>query len=324
MGAYLLTAIESVRKQTLKKIEIIVVDDASTDEDTVDALVGLGDDVMVLRLIENSGVSAARNAGIAEASADYVVCLDADDYFEETYLQKAKEILDGDAEVCLVSSGVKTFGEQIDGWMQADNPSVIDALVASPIHTASCFRKQVWVDGVKYDESLRGYEDWDLWLNMLKQGGTARVIQEQLFNYRIRMGSKVETDNRESFELVSRIIQKNKSLYRENFEYVIASKHLALALKVNRVRDQALAIKSRNDRIAEAIRKIKSRDLVIKQNQLKFKEIHRDKVLLEKEVKQSRSAILYVRGQKIDSLAQVGKLIRRIFFAIFRRFKDRF
>lgn len=75
---HLSQSIESARSQTLRPHEVIVVDDGSSREDLLDFLDRVGQDITVLRQA-NSGPSAARNAGIARASGEFIVTVDGDD-----------------------------------------------------------------------------------------------------------------------------------------------------------------------------------------------------------------------------------------------------
>ena len=96
-GAYLGAALASIRDQTLKDVEIIVVDDGSTQEATRATLSEVeASGVGVLRQA-NLGVSAARNAGLREAEGVYVCCLDADDTMDPTYLEKCVIMLETNA-----------------------------------------------------------------------------------------------------------------------------------------------------------------------------------------------------------------------------------
>jgi glycosyltransferase involved in cell wall biosynthesis len=88
---YLPTALESCLGQTYKNLEIIVVDDGSTDN-TKEVLERFKDKIVYI-FQENAGVSAARNSGIKSATGDYIGFLDADDYFTEDAISTRLDIL---------------------------------------------------------------------------------------------------------------------------------------------------------------------------------------------------------------------------------------
>ncbi len=114
---HLRQCLDSVCGQTLREIEILCVDDGSTD-DSPAILADYAARDPRLRVIrqENSGAAAARNAGLAQAAGDYLVFWDADDFFDRTALEKmARQCGEDGAEICVC--GGSTFlddtGEEI-------------------------------------------------------------------------------------------------------------------------------------------------------------------------------------------------------------------
>ena len=88
-------AVSSVLKQTYRSIELIVINDCSSDK-TSELLRGFPSKSIKITVIENKtnrGVAAARNQGIDAANGDWVTFLDADDYFNHTYLEKVHNFL---------------------------------------------------------------------------------------------------------------------------------------------------------------------------------------------------------------------------------------
>lgn len=100
--AFISQTIESVLAQTYQQLEIIVVDDGSTDG-TCRILQRYGDCIRFLHQ-ENKGVSEARNAGVAIATGEYIALLDHDDLWLPEKLDKQIKILDADSDVALVYS----------------------------------------------------------------------------------------------------------------------------------------------------------------------------------------------------------------------------
>src|SRR6266481_3659707 len=87
LGRYLGEAVESVRSQTCKPAELIVVDDGSADQQTLSLLKRFAQDGVTILRQANQGAPAARNHGIRKSSSPYVLCLDADDVLEPTFLE---------------------------------------------------------------------------------------------------------------------------------------------------------------------------------------------------------------------------------------------
>lgn len=107
-AAYLMEAIESVRRQRRALLEIVVVDDGSTDESA--RLAESSSDVKLIRK-NRQGVAAARNAGIEAASGEYLAFLDADDLWPEGKLLAQLQAFEQDSSVHIVAGRVEEFGE---------------------------------------------------------------------------------------------------------------------------------------------------------------------------------------------------------------------
>ena len=127
-GRYLATAIESALAQTFVPLEVIVVDDGSTD-DTPQILETFGNRIQTIRQL-NQGAGAARNTGIAAARGEYVAFLDSDDIWKPRKLQMQIARFDADPALGLVHCGVEamdgremTIGYMLEGregWVGAD------------------------------------------------------------------------------------------------------------------------------------------------------------------------------------------------------------
>src|SRR5687767_5378789 len=92
-GAYLPETLAHLDKQTLRDFEIIIVNDGSTDKNTIDILNKIqGPGITVLHK-QNGRMSSARNYGVKHAKGQLIAALDADDYFHPSFFAKAVEIL---------------------------------------------------------------------------------------------------------------------------------------------------------------------------------------------------------------------------------------
>ncbi len=184
-AALLELALRSVRSQTLQPAEVIVVDDGSTD--------GSGDvaDRFGCTVVRQSaqGVSAARNAGLAAASARHVAFLDSDDEWEPTHLGQLTAVATG--RVLVSSAALSTDGVLIgsqsrrplvltsaDRLLWPDNPVVTSAVL---VDRAAALE----VGG--FDERLRHSEDLDLWARLLARG-PGLVLPEPTVRYRTHPG----------------------------------------------------------------------------------------------------------------------------------------
>ena len=114
-GTMVLEAVQSLCEQTLLPARILLVDDGSTDKDSICILKQIESDanwsvpIAILRQ-PNGGVSAARNAGIRKAQSPMVLVLDGDDRLEPSYIEKVSGLLRKDSSMTAASSWLHTFG----------------------------------------------------------------------------------------------------------------------------------------------------------------------------------------------------------------------
>jgi len=223
LGGLIEETVRSIMRQTLDSLQIIVVDDVSNDTVTTRALNKLSEKVQVIYRSENGGASATRNTGIEAANAKYILCLDGDDLIEPTYLEEAYNLFELEPSISVVAPHVRMFGEKSSTWRVPDNVGFPQALLSAPIANASCYRKSVWQAVGGYDETMRGYEDWEFWIRVIKLGATIRNLPRFHYRYRIRPDSKVKTSNSNAVDIVSYIVEKHRELYEGNMTFVVAN-----------------------------------------------------------------------------------------------------
>lgn len=189
-ASYLTEAIESVLSQSYNNWECIIVNDGSTDDSEQVALKLMQKDVRIQYYkIENSGVSFVRNFGIEKSKGNYILPLDADDKIHPYYLKKAIEILEN-TDAKLVYCEVVFFDAKT-GRFNLPNYSLAELAKMNMIVCTAFFSKQDFLNAGGYNLNMRlGWEDWDLWISMLKNGGSVYKIGEELFYYRIKEGSR--------------------------------------------------------------------------------------------------------------------------------------
>ena len=191
-GQYLLEAIAAAQAQTHPSIEIIVVDDHSTDRHTLAVYEKLQNQgITVLQTpLGKKGPSAARNAGIAAATGDYILPLDADDTIAPSYISKAAAVLDANPAVGICYCHARFFGLKSGPWSLLPY-SFDELLCGNMIFATALFRKSDWIRVGGYDETLTlGLEDYAFWLRLTDQGAQVQQLKEELFYYRIKSGSR--------------------------------------------------------------------------------------------------------------------------------------
>lgn len=220
-GLYIEKAVNSILSQTLPADEIIIVDDGS-EKATKEVLKSFTHDTIKILTQENQGLSKARNNGIALAKTDYILTLDADDFFEPSFIEKAVRILNNDATVGIVSCGFRTFNKisyELKKIYTKD--SVLeDFLFGNRCLSGSMFRKVCWSEVGGYDESMNyGYEDWEFWISVTSHGWKMQAIGEILYNYRKKETSMLKTAKSSHDSSIKKFIfNKHKKLYARHID----------------------------------------------------------------------------------------------------------
>jgi len=187
-GSYLAEAVESVLAQTYSNWEIIIVDDGSTDDTAVVAQ-SFSDARIRYVYQENRGLSGARNTGIRHANGQCLTYLDADDRFLAQKLELLVKKLQEDATLGFVAGQavpIDEHGNQIGKVFKKrppENPA--HWLLGNPLHVGSMMVRRSWQERVGYfDENLRSYEDWDMWLRLARAGCQMGWIPRSVSQYR--------------------------------------------------------------------------------------------------------------------------------------------
>jgi teichuronic acid biosynthesis glycosyltransferase TuaG len=190
-GPFLAEAIESVLAQRYADVEVIVVNDGSTDN-TLEIASGFGERITVITQ-KNSGVAASRNYGSKCAKGEYLAFLDADDVWLPDKLElQAKKILAG---FPFVYSNRYNFGQIGDlPLVQSDimllpEGSIWNLLVYGNMITTSSvvIRKDIFEEFCGFDPELPQCEDWDLWLKCAEIY-LIGCCPEPLVKYRVHPG----------------------------------------------------------------------------------------------------------------------------------------
>ncbi len=216
-GELLLETLASLQRQTFPFFETIVVDDGSTDMATLAVLEQLpwpGLDVRVLRQA-NGGPARARNVGIAEARADLILPLDADDTLAPSCLMQMVALLDQRKDLGIAYCDIRFFGEK-NGVSTCPEYDLEALLAENFMVVTSMFRKALWQSVGGYREELvHGYEDWCLWLDLAAVGWYGKRIPEPLFHYRIKKASRNVTAVRNNTTLIAQIRARHAQLYAD-------------------------------------------------------------------------------------------------------------
>jgi glycosyltransferase involved in cell wall biosynthesis len=191
-AAFLREAMHSVLNQTLRDLELIVIDDASSD-DTAGIAMSISDPrVVLIRLPSNSGAVGARNAGIDRARGEFIALLDADDVAKPERLATQVALLRASgADVC--ASNHETWRPstgRIRRGRQYLRDTDLKALltVYCPITNSTVTGKARVFKTWRYDPAFAHAEDYELWARVAAHGCVFTASTEVLVTYRLHEG----------------------------------------------------------------------------------------------------------------------------------------
>jgi glycosyltransferase involved in cell wall biosynthesis len=231
--------LDSVIGQTIADIEIIVVDDGSTDS-TAEIVSSFVDARIRLISIANRGVSGARNRGLAECRAPYVLFLDGDDLLTPDALEQMAAALDANARAVAAVSLLRKInmtGDPIGGppdpaRLPRDN--VLHHLVARNFIVnggAICMRTDAVRAVGGFDPRLKFGEDWDLWCRMAALGTFVMLPDLVSVLYRVReTGANVQlagTVFEPNFEAVEAVFSRPEIRTHFSTEELLRRRRLA-------------------------------------------------------------------------------------------------
>lgn len=218
---YVHEAINSVLQQTYSNIEIIVIDDGSTDHPE-GVLSKYGSMIKVIRQV-NRGLAAARNSGISESKGKYIQFLDADDtIFRDKIAYQTELLKETDNDIVGIASRYRLIdskGEVLKEQKMFDEQSVgFDMLINGNIFAVhSILLKNLGSEIISFDEDAKSCEDWDLWLKLTSNGFRIATDEAILVDYHRRSRSMRDNGTIMAVSLehvFSKHIEKEKDLSR--------------------------------------------------------------------------------------------------------------
>jgi glycosyltransferase involved in cell wall biosynthesis len=193
---YIAQAIESVLAQTYPNIEIVVIDDGSTDDTA--SIVGKFGNKIHYHFQANQGLSAARNRGIELSSGTYIQFLDSDDKLGAQSIETKVRHLNQNPRVVFACGPNRLFFEGrsqfynlrqnlLFGWRLPDNLDIVPTLYygnIAPVHAFLTRLNAIKGNKIYFDESLKACEDYDFWLRIATKFGAPGIVTEGHVYYR--------------------------------------------------------------------------------------------------------------------------------------------
>jgi glycosyltransferase involved in cell wall biosynthesis len=213
-GEFVSEAVESVKQVRRDDVELIVVDDGSTDDLTRKAMDQLSSEGVFVIRQKNGGLAAARNAGIRAAQGEYILPLDADNRIRAAYIAHGVRILDRDSDVGVVYGDANFFGLKKGPW-HVGKFDIEKLLRFNYIDACAIFRRVIWEQNKGYDATMpfQGLEDWDFWLGAVKNKWRFTYVPESLFDYRVLQNSMVTRTYSRHVEIMEFILVKHAALF---------------------------------------------------------------------------------------------------------------
>ena len=210
-GSTIRKSIDSIKRQTYKNIEIIVIDDGSNELSTKKVLESLDDVNLYCQL--NSGLPAARNLGFSKAKGKYILPLDADDWLESNAIEELLKSLLNSHNSSYSFTYWQLHGEAKGILKKGFN--FFEQLFLNQIPYCILIPKSIWKDVGKYDESMKeGYEDWEFNIRLGSLGHYGSLVPLPLFNYQVSSkGMLMSKSSRIHGLLWSQIQSKHFRLY---------------------------------------------------------------------------------------------------------------
>lgn len=221
-GVYLREAIESVR-QFKVPTEVIVVNDGSTEPETLSVLEELKKEGVFVVDQENGGPAKARNAGIAKAKGTYILPLDSDNTINVKIFEEAFLILEANPDISVVYTDAEYMGDK-EGIWKVGELNARKMMLLNQIDTCALIRKEDLLDIGGYDESkaIMSNEDWELWIKMLKNKKRFYYLPRIGFYYRVSAHSLSATISQPNYRfLLSYLIKKHPLFYADCYETLL-------------------------------------------------------------------------------------------------------
>jgi glycosyltransferase involved in cell wall biosynthesis len=234
-GLYLRDCISSIRENSAGvEIEVIIVDDGSTDETSIRVISDLVSepDLKIIRHEKNLGVQVARNTGLAAAGGDYVLCVDADDVLlpisgHESFLSEATRVLSANHDIAFVHTLVRMFGD-FHGLTISSYPLRED-LVARKHHVpiAIVYRRSEILNGLLYIETVPKWQDWAFGVSLLarrwKRNERSEIgfVEGPGYGYRIHStSSRISRAQVLEYDATKLVVETYRDFFISKFPYI--------------------------------------------------------------------------------------------------------
>lgn len=213
-GNYLVEALVSVERSAPPGCEVLIVDDGSTEPETLRILNCLDQLGYHILRQPNQGLAAARNHAIQRARGAIILPLDADNRIRPGFIEAALAVFHDQPSAGIVYSARQDFGAR-NRSVDLPDFDLLTILGQNFIDACALFRREVWTQCGGYDETLHALEDWEFWLHAAKHEWQFHRLEPVYFEYRVRADSMLRT------------FKTSETARRQHYAYIMA-KHFEL------------------------------------------------------------------------------------------------
>ena len=284
--------LQSLLEQTISNFEVIIIDDGSTDNTKNIIKKYIEKDSRFKYYFQfNAGVSNARNKGIELAQGEYICFLDADDYYDKTFLEKLyTEIKVSNSEICYCGYNIETTNEKYSKKTRfIEKPFLLEYILGTAlVSTNSWMIKKCLIDtyNIAFPEGVSWGEDFEFFCEILSRVKTVSAVKEYLTNYRVNFDenqlSNFSLDKLDKeYESIMRLKQNKIINQNKNIEKALIDYRLPARLTYRLIK--AIEIGEEKQNVLKYIDKYKQNILtfkILKNNKLRSLKVNIYKIKL--------------------------------------------
>ena len=212
-GKYIWDAVGSLLAQSYPQVEIVVIDDGSTDPETLATLAEIRHKRVKVIHQSNQGLAQTRNNGASVANGEYLIFLDADDRLYQSAIALLLYALLQNPSAAYAYSSQRLFGDQELIWTPQEYDAY-DLLWSNHPSVCALTRRAAFeaVQGYR-PEMLYGYEDWEFWLRLSGKGHFGVLVSAPVFEHRRHGATMTHMAHQKRRFLYSQILALNSGSY---------------------------------------------------------------------------------------------------------------
>ena len=280
---YIEQCLRSIFNQTYRNIELIVLDDGSTDSssEVIQEVLKESPFVTIFESHENIGVVRTRNKGLNLLNGDYFLFVDSDDFLDDRYVEELYDCANNH-QADIVYCDLYNF-EKDETYLKAQEFDLHNLLESNYISNCSLVKKTI-LKGIYYDEKLSGkkLEDYDFFLNLIINNGAKAVYQPNTkLNYRVFEKDSISKRDsvRYHYEIYLEVLEK----YLDRLPHDI---YKAVCDNLLTLEDRLESLISHHNDVSEYVKEL----------QRKQKQLHRKSQTQVVELKEARKEIQLIRS----------------------------